>query len=157
MLPQLNKLYQGNNRQGRTMFGQKNHVQDPHLTTQELLNYHKLANEGRIEDITAHIRQKRQGNLGSKQTYKQHLLPSTPRCLWNVAAFKRHSGCPSKFWTRSTLFENYSKCLIWIFQFLAFLMTFLSTQFVNVAGYVEWDFFCDFQTPCRSQSCPDTL
>ena len=79
------------------MFGQKNHVQDPHLTTQELLNYHKLANEGRIEDITAHIRQKRQGNLGSKQTYKQHLLPSTPRCLWNVAAFKRHSGCPSKF------------------------------------------------------------
>ena len=94
------------------MFGQKNHVQDPHLTTQELLNYHKLANEGRIEDITAHIRQKRQGNLGSKQTYKQHLLPSTPRCLWNVAAFKRHSGCPSKFWTRSTLFENYSKCLI---------------------------------------------
>ena len=52
------------------MFGQKNHVQDPQLTTQELLNYHKLANEGRIEDITAHIRQKRQGNLGSKQTYQ---------------------------------------------------------------------------------------
>jgi len=68
MLPQLNKLYQGNNRQGRTMFGQKNHVQDPNLTTQELLNYHKLANEGRIEDITAHIRQKRQAGKEDNST-----------------------------------------------------------------------------------------
>ena len=103
------------------MFGPKNHVQDPHLTTQELLNYHKLANEGRIEDITAHIRQKRQGNLGSKQTYKQHLLPSTPRCLWNVAAFKRHLGCPSKFGPDPhclKITQNVS------FEFLGFLMNF---------------------------------
>lgn len=68
MLPQLQKLYRGNNRQGRTMFGQNNHVQDPHLTTQELLNYHKLANEGRIEDITAHIRQKRQAGKEDNST-----------------------------------------------------------------------------------------
>ena len=34
--------------------------------------------------------------------------------------------------------------------FLALLMNFLSTQNVNLARfarYVEWDFFCDFQTP----------
>jgi len=78
MLPQLQKLYRGNNRQGRTMFGQKNHVQDPHLTTQELLNYHKLANEGRIEDITAHIRQKRQGNLGSLKTKHTNSISCRP-------------------------------------------------------------------------------
>ena len=86
----------------------------------------------------------------------------------------------------STLFENYSKCRIWIFEFWhfppnfvlskltclvtlfdrkpqlfknspkwtnfgIFLLTFVSTQNVNVTGFarnVEWDFFCDFQTPC---------
>lgn len=78
MLPQLQKLYRGSNRQGRTMFGQNNHVQDPHLTTQELLNYHKLANEGRIEDITAHIRQKRQGNLGSLKTKHTNSISCRP-------------------------------------------------------------------------------
>ena len=62
MLPTLQKLYRGNNRQGRGMFGSpRNHVQDPHLTTQELLDYHTLASQGRIEEITAHIRHKRQG------------------------------------------------------------------------------------------------
>ena len=86
----------------------------------------------------------------------------------------------------STLFENYSKCRIWIFGILEFFTNFcpikidlpgntvwpqasgfqklakidifwhfllplLSTQNVNVARSarnVEWDFFCDFQTPC---------
>ena len=83
----------------------------------------------------------------------------------------------------STLFENYSKCRIWIFEFwhlspifvlskLTSLVTLydrklqvfknspkwtifgLSTQNVNVARFarnVEWDFFCDFQTPWRSK------
>ena len=84
-----------------------------------------------------------------------------------------------------TLFENYSKCRIWIFEFWHFPPIFvilkltclvtlfdrklqffknspkwtilgifnqvLSTQNVYVARFarnVEWDFFCDFQTPC---------
>ena len=84
---------------------------------------------------------------------------------------------------KHTLFENYSKCRIWIFEFwhlspifvlskLTSLVTLydrklqvfksspnwtifgLSTQNVNVARFarnVEWDFFCDFQTPWRSK------
>ena len=85
-----------------------------------------------------------------------------------------------------TLFENCSKCRIWIFEFWHFPPIFvllkvtclvtlfdrklqvfknspkwiifgifnqlLSTQNVNVARFarnVEWDFFCDFQTPCK--------
>ena len=81
----------------------------------------------------------------------------------------------------STLFENYLKCHIWIFDVLTFSTNFcplktdltgntvwpqasgfqklakwdhfgnfnelLSKQNVNVARNVEWDFFCDFQTP----------
>ena len=41
------------------------------------------------------------------------------------------------------------------FSILAFLMNFFSTQNLNVAHFarnVEWDVFCDFQTPC-SQFC----
>ena len=37
------------------------------------------------------------------------------------------------------------------FSILAFLMNLFSTQNLNVAHFarnVEWDFFCDFQTPC---------
>ena len=69
----------------------------------------------------------------------------------------------------STVFEKYPKCCIWIFilwqlclsfrlslscqigPFLAFFNELLSTQNVNVARFarnVEWDFFCDFRTPC---------
>jgi len=59
MLPQLQKMYRGGSRQGRNMFGTP-HVQSPDLTTQELLNVHKLATEGRIDEISTHIRQKRQ-------------------------------------------------------------------------------------------------
>ena len=64
------------------------------------------------------------------------------------------------------MFENYSKCRIWIFhQFLSYkkltclvtlLDPFLSTQNVNIASdiarfarNVEWDFFCNFQTSCH--------
>ena len=69
MLPQLQKMYRGGSRQGRNMFGTP-HVQSPDLTTQELLNVHKLASEGRIDEISTHIRQKRQGNiLGTFQKY----------------------------------------------------------------------------------------
>ena len=56
-----------------------------------------------------------------------------------------------------TLLENYSKCRIWMFwvffNFWQFFGSFLSNQNVNVARFarnVEWDFFCDFQTPCVS-------
>ena len=47
-----------------------------------------------------------------------------------------------------TVVENHLKCRTWI---LAFFNELLSTQNVNVARFarnVEWDFFCDFQTPC---------
>ena len=100
--------------------------------------------------------------------------------LWNFHKRKIRSTCTCK----GTMFENYSKCRIWIFEFWHFQPIFvllkltclvtlfdrklqgfknspkwtifgvfnslLSTQNVNVARFarnVEWDFFCDFQTP----------
>ena len=90
-----------------------------------------------------------------------------------------------------TLFENYSKCRLWILAFstnffliktdlsgtlfdrklqffknspkwtifLAFLINFCPLK-VNVARFarnVEWDFFCDFQTPCDSVCIQEDL
>jgi len=79
MLPTLQKLYRGNNRQGRGMFGSpRNHVQDPHLTTQELLDYHTLANQGRIEEITAHIRHKRQAGKENADNSTEEMTTMEP-------------------------------------------------------------------------------
>ena len=101
--------------------------------------------------------------------------------IWRLETHKTKSKWCS---THTTVFENYSKCRIWIFQFWHFPPIFvllnltclvtlfdrklqvfknspnwtifgifnqlLSTQNVNVARFarnVEWDFFCDFQTP----------
>jgi len=62
MLPQLKRMYRGSTRQGKTLFEQNtnNNIQSPYLTSQELLNFHKLAQEGRIEAISEKIRKKRQ-------------------------------------------------------------------------------------------------
>ena len=56
-------MYRGSTRQGKTLFEQNtnNNIQSPYLTSQELLNFHKLAQEGRIEAISEKIRKKRQG------------------------------------------------------------------------------------------------
>ena len=60
MLPQLKKLYGGSNRQGRGMLN--SHIQNPELTREQLMNYHILASQGRIDEITKSInRAKRQG------------------------------------------------------------------------------------------------
>ena len=51
-------MYRGSTRQGKTLFEQNtnNNIQSPYLTSQELLNFHKLAQEGRIEAISEKIR-----------------------------------------------------------------------------------------------------
>ena len=55
-------MYRGSTRQGKTLFEHNtNNIQSPYLTSQELLNFHKLAQEGRIEAISEKIRRKRQG------------------------------------------------------------------------------------------------
>ena len=66
-------------------------------------------------------------------------------------------NCSSKHYT---VFENYWKCLIWIFGSLVFFVNFCAIKsdltgnyvcIVNVARFarnVECDFFCDFQTLC---------
>ena len=62
LLPQLKRMYRGSTRQGKTLFEHNtNNIQSPYLTSQELLNFHKLAQEGRIEAISEKIRRKRQG------------------------------------------------------------------------------------------------
>jgi len=59
MLPQLKRMYRGSSRQGKTMFDNSD-IQSPELTSQELLNFHVLAQQGRIQDISKAIRKKRQ-------------------------------------------------------------------------------------------------
>ena len=66
-------MYRGGSRQGRNMFSP--HVQSPDLTREELLNVHKLANEGRIDEITSHIRQKRQGNSAGTSKIQRKYRP----------------------------------------------------------------------------------
>ena len=56
--PQLMKMYQGSSRDSRSM---KNYVQRPEMTRNLLMNYHVLASQGRIEEISRSIREKRQG------------------------------------------------------------------------------------------------
>ena len=56
--PQLMKMYQGSSRDSRSM---KNYVQRPEMTRNQLMNYHVLASQGRIEEISRSIREKRQG------------------------------------------------------------------------------------------------
>jgi hypothetical protein len=73
LLPQLKRMYRGtNSREGREMFTK---VQSPDLTRQELLHYHTLASQGRVDDISASIRQKRQGkNLTKSLNQKSRWL-----------------------------------------------------------------------------------
>lgn len=67
MLPQLKKLYGGSNRQGRGMLN--SHIQNPELTREQLMNYHILASQGRIDEITKSInRAKRQAEDNSTTT-----------------------------------------------------------------------------------------
>merc|ERR1711997_43689 len=69
MLPQLAKLYRGSSltqmgaRQGRNMFS--SHVQSPQLTRAELQEYHIMASQGRMNEITRSIRKKRQAESSS--------------------------------------------------------------------------------------------
>jgi len=59
MLPQLKRQYRGTSRQGKTLFD-SHPIQSPEMTSQELLNFHILAQQGRIQDISKAIRRKRQ-------------------------------------------------------------------------------------------------
>ena len=62
MLPQLKRQYRGTSRQGKTLFD-SHPIQSPEMTSQELLNFHILAQQGRIQDISKAIRRKRQGKM----------------------------------------------------------------------------------------------
>lgn len=62
--PQLMKMYQGSSRDSRSM---KNYVQRPEMTRHQLMNYHVLASEGRIEEISRSIREKRQAEDNSTE------------------------------------------------------------------------------------------
>ena len=55
-------------------------------------------------------------------------------------------------WPQASGFQK----LVKIDYFFCIFNELLSTQNVNVARFarnVEWDFFCDFQTPCSSDFC----
>ena len=69
-------MYRGSTRQGKTLFEQNtnNNIQSPYLTSQELLNFHKLAQEGRIEAISEKIRKKRQGKKNQVLQQKFFIL-----------------------------------------------------------------------------------
>ena len=54
-------MYHGSSRDSRAMFNEK--VQRPEMTREQLMNYHILASEGRIEEISRSIRAKRQGKI----------------------------------------------------------------------------------------------
>merc|ERR1740129_2334568 len=62
--PQLMKMYQGSSRDSRSM---KNYVQRPEMTRNQLMNYHVLASQGRIEEISRSIREKRQAEDNSTE------------------------------------------------------------------------------------------
>ena len=68
MLPQLKRQYRGTSRQGKTLFD-SHPIQTPEMTSQELLNFHILAQQGRIQDISKAIRRKRQGKCKRKINY----------------------------------------------------------------------------------------
>ena len=68
MLPQLKRQYRGTSRQGKTLFD-SHPIQSPEMTSQELLNFHILAQQGRIQDISKAIRRKRQGKCKMKINY----------------------------------------------------------------------------------------
>ena len=63
MRPQLMKMYQGSSRDSRSM---KSHIQRPETTREELMNYHVLASQGRMDEVSKSIREKRQGRDTSK-------------------------------------------------------------------------------------------
>lgn len=67
MLPELQKMYTGSSRQARQMSSK---VQSPELTREQLLNYHILASQGRIEEVSKNIRAKRQAEKQEKDSSK---------------------------------------------------------------------------------------
>ena len=72
MLPELQKMYTGSSRQARQMSSK---VQSPELTREQLLNYHILASQGRIEEVSKNIRAKRQGKKFKKfKMFKSEFL-----------------------------------------------------------------------------------
>ena len=100
------------------------------------------------------------------------LIKTSRKCLGNtktrISTFKNcFYYCSNPHWILHTVFENYSKCRIWIFQFflsdlnwpvwytdrkLKIDLFWHFFQNVNVARFarnVEWDFFCDFQSWIR--------
>ena len=64
-----------------------------------------------------------------------------------------HNKLPKRFHWQSTVFENYSKCRIWILTYFCLIKNWPICQLcltvrnvARLARNVEWDFFCDFQT-----------
>ena len=80
MLPQLKRMYRGSSRQGKTMFDNSD-IQSPELTSQELLNFHVLAQQGRIQDISKAIRRKRQGMNRSGKLYTTQNIVECQTCM----------------------------------------------------------------------------
>jgi len=64
MRPQLMKMYQGSSRDSRSM---KSHIQRPEMTRDQLMNYHVLASQGRVEELSKSIREKRQAEDNSTE------------------------------------------------------------------------------------------
>ena len=80
MLPQLKRMYRGSSRQGKTMFDNSD-IQSPELTSQELLNFHVLAQQGRIQDISKAIRRKRQGMNRNGKLYTTQNIVECQTCM----------------------------------------------------------------------------
>jgi len=83
MRPQLMKLYQGSSRDSRSM---KSHIQRPEMTREQLMEYHVLASQGRINELSKSIREKRQAEdnsteatVNSNGTSAESSAASTPR------------------------------------------------------------------------------
>ena len=131
------------------------------------------------------------------KTLKEHFGASLKaEVRWKAQDMKlfmvQEYSCDTTTYYYCTLFENYSRCRIWIFQQflsdkkLTCLVTLfdrklrifknspkwtifgifnklLSTQNANVARFarnVEWDFFCDFQTPWHTmlkETCGESM
>ena len=113
--------------------------------------------------------------LSRKQSGEERFLINNLARQWGLRNLHFSPQNPQKYIFQSLkLFENYSKCRIWIFELWHFPPIFVvqlkltclvtlfdrklqifknspNTQNVNVARFarnVEWYFFCDFQTPC---------
>lgn len=88
---------------GRNMFS-TNQVQDPQLTREQLLRFHQLASEGRVEEITSVIRAKRQAEEGSGSTTSTPVSVEKPQTCLPDNQITPARLCKSTFNTTAPLY-----------------------------------------------------